>query len=359
MRNLIHRILSSALLTILCCSAAAAEDAFHIDEMVVIPIDVVEVPATRSGKVVLILATEGDEVQQGQVIGSLDDRLAILATKLAENELQIAKRVATSDGKIQSAELILAGEKQTAKRLAIVREIANHIAKNELRILATQKSEAAAENEYRRAASSRQQYAESVSKSELESLRLAVEKSRLETKQARFEQRVAGLEVQAETESSKRQQLLVRQAQAELDTAATDAAVLAMQVQNRQAQLEIAKANLNDHRLISPINGRVTKVFKKPGAWATEGEPLLRIVRLDRLRVEGYASLDQLDSIATQSTVELKIQTSDKEVQWKGEVVFIDPEIDPVNGEFRFWVDFDNPGTQVLPGMRASAGIRP
>ena len=34
-------------------------------------------------------------------------------------------------------------------------------------------------------------------------------------------------------------------------------------------------------------------------------------------------------------------------------MVFISPEIDPVNHEVRFWVEFDNSDGDVLPGLRA------
>lgn len=35
-----------------------------------------------------------------------------------------------------------------------------------------------------------------------------------------------------------------------------------------------------------------------------------------------------------------------------GEITYVGSEIDPVNNEVRFWVEFDNPGHEVLPGMR-------
>ena len=348
-----------AVLSVAMIAMVSASDAIRIDEMIVIPIDSVEVPASRSGRLSNIEVKEGHEVQRGQVMGTLDQRHARLAVELAEIELAIAKQVSVSESKVHSAQGHLASEKHTARRLAITEDIAKLKANNRLRVLAAQKSQAAAENEFKRAASSRQQYIESVSKSELESLKLAVEKSRLESKQAHFERDVAQRQVQAEMESAKQQQGLIQKAQAEVEAAGMQRSIAKQQLQNRETQREIAIAILEDHRLLAPMAGRITKVFKNVGAWAREGESVVRIVRLDRLRLEGFASMGDLKRFTLTKTIDLEIQTGGQPIHRPGEIVFIDPEIDPVNGEFRFWIDFENPDQDVLPGMRASARLTP
>jgi multidrug efflux pump subunit AcrA (membrane-fusion protein) len=37
-----------------------------------------------------------------------------------------------------------------------------------------------------------------------------------------------------------------------------------------------------------------------------------------------------------------------------GKIVFLDPEIDPVNAQVRIWAEVENTGLQLRPGMRAS-----
>ena len=332
---------------------------FRVDNLVVVPIDSVEIPASRSGIVAVIGVKEGDEVVQDDVIGSLDDRHALLAERLATNELRIAEKVSDSQSQTEAAQSKLGSEKQTAEQLILVHKIAKLKAGNDLRVLAAQKSAAAAKNEYERALKSRRQYAESVSNSEIDSLRLAFEKSKLESQQAEFERTIASLEVGVEIEKSKRQQMLIQLAQTDLDAAATDSGISELQLQNKQAQLELAKATLADHRLSSPINGQITKVHKEPGSWAIEGEPIVRIVRLDRLRLEGFAQLKHMGTFRSQSKIDLRIESGLQVISRIGEISFIDPEIDPVTGEFRFWIDFDNADRKVLPGMRASVRIVP
>jgi macrolide-specific efflux system membrane fusion protein len=43
--------------------------------------------------------------------------------------------------------------------------------------------------------------------------------------------------------------------------------------------------------------------------------------------------------------------------RFPGIVTFVNPEIDPVNGQFRIWVEVDNPKLQLQPGMRAEMTV--
>ena len=356
-RKHFHRLLTVSIVLFARNQAMAGND-YEASDLVVVPIESVEVPATRSGRIVEMHAKPGAEIQLGQAIGSMDQRHARLAIQLAQSELEIAQQRSESTAAIKASDSKLAGEKQTARQLIITRDIAKLRAKNDLRVLAAKKSEAVAENEYSRAADSRKQYAASVSKSEIESLKLLVDKSRLESKQAQFEQQVASLELAAETETARRQVLQIEQAEAEVNAAQTESMVAKLQTKNRQIQLEIAKANFDDHRIIAPINGRITKLYKSTGAWANEGEPIARIVLLDRLRIEGFAPVEELDRFRVHSSIGIEVNIDGQAVTRKGKIVFVDPEVDPVSGEFRYWIDFDNSDEAVLPGMRASVRIR-
>ncbi|WP_068261194.1 efflux RND transporter periplasmic adaptor subunit [Rubripirellula obstinata] len=354
-----HR-LATVFIALALFSQAVAADEYRADDLVIVPIESVEVPATRSGRITDMQAKPGDEVSRGELIGSMDHRHASLAIELAESELQVAQELSGSAAAINAADSQLQSEKQAARQLLITRDIAKLKAENDLRVLAAKKSEAVAENEYRRAADSRKQYAQSISKSEIESLKLVVDKSRLESKQAQFEKQVAGLEVKAETEAARRQALEINHAEAEVSAAKTENAIAKLQTKNRQIQLELAKASMDDHRIIAPIDGRITRVYKSTGAWANEGESIARIVLLDRLRIEGFAPVEQLNQFRADAAmdVEIEVFVGGETIQRTGKVVFIDPEIDPVSGEFRYWIDFENADKTILPGMRASARIR-
>jgi multidrug efflux pump subunit AcrA (membrane-fusion protein) len=348
-------LLGAIAIILFCPNSVQADDAWQAENLIVIPIETVEVPASRSGRLAAILAKPGDQLSKGDLIGRLDDRNATLSVELATNEFEVAKLQSSNQAAIAAASALLAGEEQAAKQRIVQRKIANLKAGNELRVFAAQKSAAVAENEYRRASESRKQYAESVSKSEIESLKLLVEKGRLETRQAEMEKEIAELEAKVEAEAAVRQTLTIKQAEAELLNAKTDASVAALQLQNRRLQVDLAQLVLQEHRIVAPIGGRLTRILKSPGSWVNEGESVAKIVRLDRLRLEGFLPVDRMQSVRLGSSVQVSVSVTGKSITRDGEVSFIDPEIDPVSGDFRYWIDFDNADVAVLPGMRGNA----
>ena len=108
----------------------------------------------------------------------------------------------------------------------------------------------------------------------------------------------------------------------------------------------------------SPIDGVVVERYRNLGDWVKAGEPVIRVIRLDRLRAEGFITADQLDRFAVGQEVQLTIERSEKSrVRRKGVVKFISRELEPVSGEIRFWVEFDNASLDVLPGMRLSLSV--
>jgi multidrug efflux pump subunit AcrA (membrane-fusion protein) len=40
-----------------------------------------------------------------------------------------------------------------------------------------------------------------------------------------------------------------------------------------------------------------------------------------------------------------------------GEVSFISPEVDAINNQVRFWVEFDNADAKIFPGMKVNVRI--
>jgi macrolide-specific efflux system membrane fusion protein len=44
-------------------------------------------------------------------------------------------------------------------------------------------------------------------------------------------------------------------------------------------------------------------------------------------------------------------------VELPGRVIFLDPELDPVNTQIRIWVEIENKALQLRPGMRGKMTI--
>jgi len=80
--------------------------------------------------------------------------------------------------------------------------------------------------------------------------------------------------------------LQVKKATMDQELAAMDAEVSA-------AELESAKENLARRQIRAPIGGIVVDVLRHPGEWVQAGEPVMHIVGLDRLRVEGFLKFEE------------------------------------------------------------------
>jgi len=272
--------------------------------------------------------------------------------------LEIANENARSGLAAELAEKKLAQEMQLAKEHKFKKQIADRKAENDVSVQASKKAELVAENELSRAVKARRQFVDSVSESEIDNLRLSYERSVLETKQAEFERVIDGLQAEAEAEAANSHQLGVERYTLELAQAKVEQRVQELQAELQRHQLQLAELASSLQTIKSPIDGVVVERFRNLGDWVKAGEPLVRVIRLDRLRAEGFISADQLDSIKVNQKVNLTIVRSEKSiVEREGVVKFISRELEPVSSEIRFWVEFDNASLDVLPGMRLSLSV--
>ena len=161
----------------------------------------------------------------------------------------------------------------------------------------------------------------------------------------------------------RRQKLTVERAKAETEVARRDQETADLTVEARQAQTDVAEINLEMHLIKSPIQGEVVNVYRKVGEWVNPGDPLLRIVRLDKLRVEGFIKLDEYrhEEIKGQPvTVSLRMARG-REEQFHGTITHASPLIQ-ASGDYRVLCEIDNRKVDgfwvMLPGMEATMTIQ-
>jgi len=339
-------------------SLSAAEP-IVVSEMQVVLIDSVDVPASQDGAIAVFSVDEGQTVSAGDELARLDDRKTRIDQDLAQTRLEIANENAQNGLSAELAEKKLAQELQLAKEHEFKKQIADQKAENDVRVQASKKAELVAENELKRATEARRQFVDSVSQSEIDNLRLSYERTVLETKQAEFERVIEGLQAEAEAEAANSHQLGVERYTLELAQAKVEQQVQRLQANLQLHQLKLAELASSMQVIQSPIDGVVVERYRNLGDWVKAGEPVIRVIRLDRLRAEGFITADQLDRFAVGQAVQLTIERSEKStVQRKGVVKFISRELEPVSGEIRFWVEFDNANLDVLPGMRLSLSFK-
>ncbi|MBP90160.1 MAG: hypothetical protein CMJ64_26205 [Planctomycetaceae bacterium] len=277
-------ILLTLLIPLLTVHQAASEE-IEIDTVVTV-LKEIKVPAREAGILATMSIRAGDTVTAGRILGRLDETRPKLVRDQAQLELTNAKRLAENDLKVRLA----------------------------------RKTYEVAAAELKRATDSADRFAKSVSKTELDQLRLKSEEASLQIDQSQFEFETAQLSVQA-----------------------------------KQAALQIAEHDVKRRTLVAPAHGMIVEILTQVGEWVEPGAPVLRMVYLDRLRVEGFVDAARASSNLVGQTVSVSIKLGDEETHdMKGKLTFVSPEIHPVNGMVRIWAEIDNKKGLLRPGLQAS-----
>lgn len=109
------------------------------------------------------------------------------------------------------------------------------------------------------------------------------------------------------------------------------------------AQAAIAKNDFEKRSIKSPLGGRIEEIHGKRGQWLQQGEPILRLVQMDRLKVEGFVSANkysQLQLMDQPVTVRVTLAHG-REEEFTGKVKFVGYIIDG-KGDFRIWAEVEN-----------------
>lgn len=185
------------------------------------------------------------------------------------------------------------------------------------------KSLAVAEAELKRSKEAVEKYPKAIAETELDRLKLTVEKSELQIEQADRDMKVAKI-------TTKLQEIVV----------------------------EAGKVVVDRHKILAPIDGMVVQVYRHQGEWVNPGDSVVRILRLDRLRVEGFLEARQFGRDIQGRKVCLYVDLPGKpKTPFHGEVVYVSPEVEPVTGQFRVWAEVENADLQLRPGLQGSLVI--
>jgi macrolide-specific efflux system membrane fusion protein len=272
---------------VLAAAPLAAEE-IEVSSVLIKLIEQVDVPAREAGVLEAVSVREGQMVEAGARVAQIDDAAAKFARRKAQFELLGARKLAESDVKVRFA----------------------------------RKSAEVAQAELRRALESEKRLAESVTDSELDQLRLLVERATLEIEQAQLDQDLA-------------------QTAGEL----------------KENDVQLAEHSVVQRQVSAPLAGFVAEIHRQQGEWVQPGETILRILRLDRLRAEGLVDARDVRGDLNGRPVTLTVEQGQGPAEFAGKIVFVSPEIDPVSGQVRVWAEIENPDLQLRPGLHGSMVI--
>jgi macrolide-specific efflux system membrane fusion protein len=278
----------------------------------------------------LAAAVSGGDVQTADAPIQVESVLLTLVeqVEVPAREAGVLANIHVREGQLVPADLVLALVEDNEAQLALARAKleaaeAQRQAKNDVKIRLAKKTLEVARLDMKRADEARERFSKSISQSELDDLRLKIEKGELEIEQAEHEFENAGH--------------------------------LARVAAN---QLQLAERNLERRRIVTPVEGVVVKVFRHPGEWVEPGEVVLRLVRINPLRAEGFLDATKIKRDLSNQPVRLFVDLPGAgETVFAGKLVFVSPEIDPFNGQARVYAEVANRDLLLRPGMRARMEI--
>jgi biotin carboxyl carrier protein len=141
-----------------------------------------------------------------------------------------------------------------------------------------------------------------------------------------------------------------------VEQALKEQSIAAMQKSVLKLDAKTADARCDRHRILAPAPGVVGEVYRAPGEWIRAGEPICRMVQMDRVHVEGFAPFRRRAELINRDvSIDLAQHARpDLQFEFVGKITSISPEVKSGN-VVQFWAEFDNhrgdEGWALLPGM--------
>ena len=209
------------------------------------------------------------------------------------------------------------------------REAADSKAKSDVDVRFAVATHLVAVAEHRKGVEANQNVAEALSQSEIDRLKLAADQAELRIEASKHEVGQRGLDAKAFV-----------------------------------ARAELAELDVLRRKTTAPFAGIVAERLVREGEWIEPGEPVVRLVKLDRLRVETFVKVADLlpgELVGRSMTIRVALARGRTE-QFEGRVVFVSPLVQP-GGDYCVWAEVDNrkDGNQWLlrPGLPAEVVFAP
>ena len=137
------------------------------------------------------------------------------------------------------------------------------------------------------------------------------------------------------------QRALAQIAVAEVEKSVAQATQLA-----KEGQIEGAMNEIERLKIVAPIDGFVNDVYKHVGEWCQPGDPVMEIIRMDRVEIEGFVfAADASPAKVLDKPVDVIVQLADGETyKISGTITFASPVLEGSGRirQFRVSTEIDN-----------------
>jgi macrolide-specific efflux system membrane fusion protein len=121
----------------------------------------------------------------------------------------------------------------------------------------------------------------------------------------------------------------------------------------KQAEVDAAQVGVDRRILRAPFDGYVNKVYRHVGEWVSPGDPVMQIVRVDRLRVSGNLDAAEWgpgDVEGRKVTVDVFLPRGGRE-KVAGRIVYVSPVVE--GGQLPVTAEIESPMENGRPLVRA------
>ena len=127
----------------------------------------------------------------------------------------------------------------------------------------------------------------------------------------------------------------------------------------KKAEMESAEEAIHRRQVCAPFSGVVQKITPHLGEWVKPGDPVVKLIRMDRLKVEGYLKVaDYNPGDVMKKKVNVKVVLAGgREVSAPGQIVYVDPEVKSLR-EYMVRAEVENKDGLLRPGLPAKMEIQ-
>jgi macrolide-specific efflux system membrane fusion protein len=136
----------------------------------------------------------------------------------------------------------------------------------------------------------------------------------------------------------------------------------------KKTAMEAAENEIRRRKLIAPIDAVVDQVLAKRGEWVQPGQPMMELVRIDKLRMEAFLNASEVSpqevngrNVVIEITVKDPNSEKTKVERFESKINFVSSQI-VADGAYRIATDFENRQVDgewvVRPGMIGNMTIK-
>jgi len=149
----------------------------------------------------------------------------------------------------------------------------------------------------------------------------------------------------------------------QIEKARKDQVIAKKEAAAKGGELEAAEIGLARRTIKAPFDGEVQQLFQKEAQWVNPGDPILRLVKFDVLRVESLVNAEQFDPVELAGKpVTVKVRLArDREVTLPGRITYVSQTVQAVGNDYLVRAEIENQRNGdywlVRPGLKAEMTI--